>query len=165
MQARVHACIDKEVTKESSDVSVLGAREVLGTQEVLVLAAQGCGAARNGRLVMTAIIATVLTTAELAVARLWKHRESSAQGGGEKSSVAQVRWPSAACRRTLRDPRRVLENRRDSVGKMLSPVSSLLRNLFEWIEAMLWLQTDNCWKNLECQDGSVDTGSCGLVQN
>ena len=79
---------DKEVTKESSDGSVLGAREVLGAQEVLVLAARGCGAARNGRLVMTAIIATGLTTAELAGARLLKHRESSARGGGEKPSVA-----------------------------------------------------------------------------
>ena len=59
---------DKEVTKENSDGSVLGAREVLGAQEVLVLAARGCVAVRNGRLVMTAIIATVLTTAELAVA-------------------------------------------------------------------------------------------------
>jgi hypothetical protein len=89
-------------------------------------------------LVMTAIIATVLTTAELAGTRLLKHRESSARGGGEKPSVAQVRWPSAACRRTLLDPRRAFENRRGSVGKMWSTVSSLLRNLFEWIEAMLW---------------------------
>ena len=52
---------DKEVTKESSDGSVRGAREVLGAQEVLVLAAQGCGVARNGRLVMTEIMDTVLT--------------------------------------------------------------------------------------------------------
>jgi hypothetical protein len=108
----------------------------LGAQEVLVLAAQGCGVARNGRL--TAIMDTVLTTAELAGERLLKHHERSARGGGENPSVAQVRWPSSACRRTLRDPRRALENRRGSVGKMLSPVSSLLRNLFEWIETMLW---------------------------
>ena len=49
---------DKEVTKESSDGSVRGAREVLGAQEVLVLAARGWGAALNDRLVMTAIMAT-----------------------------------------------------------------------------------------------------------
>ena len=49
---------DKEVTKESSDGSVRGAREVLGAQEVLVLAARGWGASLNDRLVMTAIIAT-----------------------------------------------------------------------------------------------------------
>jgi hypothetical protein len=35
-----------------------------------------CGAARHGKLVRTAIIATVLTTAELAGTRLLNHRES-----------------------------------------------------------------------------------------
>jgi hypothetical protein len=61
----------KEVTKESRDVSGLGAREVLVAWDVLVLATRGCWAA-----VMAAIIATVLTTAELAGARLVNHRES-----------------------------------------------------------------------------------------
>jgi hypothetical protein len=61
---RLDTTFDKEVTKESSDVFGLGAREVLGAQEVLVLAARGCRAARNSRWVTTAIIATVLTTTE-----------------------------------------------------------------------------------------------------
>jgi hypothetical protein len=135
---RLDTTFGKEVTKESSDVSGLGSREVRGTKDVLVLVTLGFGAAQHGRLVMTVIITTVLTTEKLADTRLLKNRKSSARGGGEKPSSAQVRWPSAACRRTLRDPRRTLENRRRRVGKMLSPVSSLLQNLFECIEAMLW---------------------------
>jgi hypothetical protein len=61
----------KEVTKESRDVTGLGAREVLVARDVLVLATRGCWAA-----VKAAIIATVLTTAKLADARLVNHRES-----------------------------------------------------------------------------------------
>jgi hypothetical protein len=73
---RLDTAVDKEVTKESSDVSGLGVSEVLGTQDVLVLTMRGCGATLHGRLVRTAIIATVLTTAEFAVAGLLNHRES-----------------------------------------------------------------------------------------
>jgi len=60
---RLDTAVFKEVTKESRDVSGLGAREVL--------VARGCWAA-----VLAAIIATVLTTAELAGVRLLNHRES-----------------------------------------------------------------------------------------
>jgi hypothetical protein len=78
---------------------------------------QGCGAALHGRLVM-ADHRHGLDHGGLEGARLLKHRESSARGGGEKPSVTQVLWQSAACRRTLRDPRKWLENRRVRVGKM-----------------------------------------------
>jgi hypothetical protein len=61
----------KEVTQESRDVSGLGAREVLVARDVLVLVTRGCWAT-----VLAAIIATVLTTAELAGARLLNHPES-----------------------------------------------------------------------------------------
>ena len=61
----------KEVTQEGRDVSGSGEREVLVALDVLVLATLGCWAA-----VLATIIATVLTTAELAGARLLNHRES-----------------------------------------------------------------------------------------
>jgi hypothetical protein len=73
---RLDTTFDKEVTKESSDVSGLGVREVLGAQEILVLSARGCGTAQISMWVMTTIIATVLTTPELASACLLNHIES-----------------------------------------------------------------------------------------
>ena len=68
---RIDTAAFKEITKESRDVSGLGSREVLVARDVLVLATRGCWAA-----VMATNIATVLTTAELAGARLVNHRES-----------------------------------------------------------------------------------------
>jgi hypothetical protein len=73
---RLDTTFGKELTKESSDVSGLGVCEVLEAQDVLVLETRGCGSAWHGELVRTAIIATVLSPAELAGARLLNHSES-----------------------------------------------------------------------------------------